>query len=383
MRSKNQIPSTSIVQQEYSLRPGAEEFPLQVVLGITYPCNLGCPFCPYTDGNSDLRKYYRDRKGDLLPFSLFKKIADEAAPYRAFIRCTGGGEPTLHPQLFDMIEYAKKVGARVWLTTNGTLLGPHEPKTKKNLDRLIDCECDVIEFSVDASDAATYDIVRPPKSGSKAHPERWNHLVEGIRYAIDRRNRQQSKTRIICSAIMHEHIEGKVEALTNFWMEQVGIDELIKRKYLTWDDNTTLNLDKSADPILYAHIHDDSRPPLKPCVWPFERLNIDTLGQVALCGQDISFKTAEQFGNANDVSIKDIWQGAAFKKYREMHLSGRGESISPCSNCSAWKAGIRSWDHGWLKVMDTAEKHRQKILKLNDADEIGVETEVVQRKKSD
>ena len=31
---------------------GAEEFPLMIVLSIIYPCNFGCPNCPYTDGNS-------------------------------------------------------------------------------------------------------------------------------------------------------------------------------------------------------------------------------------------------------------------------------------------------------------------------------------------
>ena len=45
---------------EYGLRPGAEEFPLMVVISVIYPCNLGCPFCPYTDGNSDLRKFYHE-----------------------------------------------------------------------------------------------------------------------------------------------------------------------------------------------------------------------------------------------------------------------------------------------------------------------------------
>ncbi len=64
---------------EYGLRPGAEEFPLMVVMSIIYPCNFGCPMCPYTDGNSDIRKFYRERDGELFPVELWKSIADEAA----------------------------------------------------------------------------------------------------------------------------------------------------------------------------------------------------------------------------------------------------------------------------------------------------------------
>ncbi len=36
-------------EPSYGLRRGAEEFPLMVVLSIIYPCNFGCPNCPYTD----------------------------------------------------------------------------------------------------------------------------------------------------------------------------------------------------------------------------------------------------------------------------------------------------------------------------------------------
>ena len=41
------------------LRKSAEEFPMMVVLSIIYPCNFGCPICPYTDGNSEIRKFYQ------------------------------------------------------------------------------------------------------------------------------------------------------------------------------------------------------------------------------------------------------------------------------------------------------------------------------------
>src|SRR6266550_2142317 len=38
-------------EKKYGLRRGAEEFPLMLILSIIYPCNFGCPMCPYTDGN--------------------------------------------------------------------------------------------------------------------------------------------------------------------------------------------------------------------------------------------------------------------------------------------------------------------------------------------
>lgn len=372
------VPESSQIdgQSTYGLRPGAHEFPLQIIIATIYPCNLGCPLCPYTDGNSDIRKFYHDHDADLFPPELFKKIAREAAPHKAFLRCTGGGEPTLHPEMFNLIEYTKKVGSRIWLNTNGTTLGPHNPRTKKNLERLIDCGTDMIEFSVDAGDAETYNRVRPPRQG-KGSSHRWERIVAAVRYAIDYRKQQKGNTRIVCSIIMDDIISGRIDEAVNFWLHDVGVDEVIKRKYLTWDNNTTLDLEHSADHALYAGMseHQD----LPPCVWPFERLNVDTLGRIALCGQDIAFKTHDKFPNLNDQSIQEIWQGETFTKYRETHLAGRGLDIAPCSNCSAWKAGVRDWNHGWLKVLRTADAHRKNVLELADVAEVGTETDIVRK----
>lgn len=309
-----------------------------------------------------------------MPPGLFRKIADECAPHKAFIRCTGGGEPTLHPEMIDLIEYAKKVGARIWLNTNGTLLGPHHPRTKKNLERLIEAGCDLIEFSVDAGDGETYRVVRPPRSGSGTD-QRWSRLTEAVRYGINYRNKLKSPTRIVCSIVMQEIMRDKIDGAVKFWLEEIGVDEVLKRKFLTWDDNTHLDPTRAADPLLYS----TTREILPPCVWPFERMNVDTLGRVALCGQDISFRTATMFPNIKERTIKEVWQGEVFRRYREMHLKGEGDNIWPCHNCSAWKAGIRDWNHGWLKVLKTAENHRQKVLGLSDVVEVGFETEVFRK----
>ena len=44
-----------------------------VVISIIYPCNFGCPNCPYTDANSEIRQFYHQRNGDLFPEPLWKQ----------------------------------------------------------------------------------------------------------------------------------------------------------------------------------------------------------------------------------------------------------------------------------------------------------------------
>jgi MoaA/NifB/PqqE/SkfB family radical SAM enzyme len=356
-------------EKEYGLRRGAEEFPLMVVISIIYPCNFGCPNCPYTDSNSTLRRFYRERDADLIPVELWNKMADECGEYGAWMRCTGGGEPMLHPHMVDMIEYAKHKGARVWLNTNGSMFGPTE-KLRNKLDRLIKSGIDLIEFSMDAADRDTYAKVRPPRSGKPRDPQKWwdGHL-DNIRAALELRKQHQSSTRIVVSMIRQDILGDKMDENVDFWLKEVGVDDVITRKFLTWDDNTSIDSNVSLDKHLYADLPTERK---QPCVWPFERMNVDTLGQVALCGQDISFRTAEFFPNIWNSSLKEIWQGETFNWYRKLHLEGRGAEAFPCRDCSAWFAGVRDWEHGWLKVLKTSGDHLKEILETDLGQEIEV-----------
>ena len=185
---------------------------------------------------------------------------------------------------------------------------------------------DLIEFSMDAGDADTYAIVRPPRGERRGHPQQWwDRQVANVRAALDFRKQFQAPTRIVVSIIRQQAIEGKLNQAVDFWLKQVGVDDVITRKFLSWDDNTSISLGKALDKHLYAELPTERK---EPCVWPFERLNVDTLGRISLCGEDISFRTSSQFPNANDVSIKEIWQGEAFNWYRQMHLEARGRVLA-------------------------------------------------------
>lgn len=333
---------------------------MMLVISTVYPCNFGCPMCPYTEGNSAIRKFYHERNADRFPEELWNRIAEEAGPYGSWLRCTGGGEPMLHPRMTEMIEFAKQKGARVWLNTNGSLFGPY-PRHRRRLERLISAGIDLIEFSMDAGDAQNYARVRPPRGGAPRDPEKWfaDH-VDNIRAALRLRRELKSPTRVVVSMIMQDLIAGKAEEYTRFYLDEVGVDDVITRKFLSWDENTNIDLTHALDPFLYKDLPVERK---EPCVWPFERMNVDTLGRVALCGQDVSFQTAGEFPNLWNHTVREVWQGKTFDRYRRMHLEGRGAEASPCRACSAWLAGVRDWNHGWLKVLKTSGERMEEVLR--------------------
>ena len=71
------------------------------IIEITEVCNLKCPVC-FANSNS----------GFMLPFEKVKEMID------LYVRCEGepevlqisGGEPTLHPNIIQILEYAGKMG---------------------------------------------------------------------------------------------------------------------------------------------------------------------------------------------------------------------------------------------------------------------------------
>lgn len=312
----------------YGLRPEASEFPMMLVLSYVYPCNALCPHCPYT--NSNIRKEYRD--APYMSPGIFRKIADEAGKYGAYLRISGGGEPMLHPNAVELMVYAKQKGCKIGLITNGSLFSEEKSAA------LLQADVDMIEISVDAGDPETYAVVRKGLD--------WNELTTNVRNMLALRDQLKSQSKIVVSAVKQTGVD--IAAVRAVWIDDIGADYLIERKYLTWGDNTTLDPSHSADPAPYLNTDE------VPCPFIFERLNIDSRGNVMACGYDISGHTS--MGNVNTTSIADIWHGDAFQFYRDKHLSGRGNDIAMCASCPDWK--YRSWDHNYWKVIKNAEAAR-------------------------
>jgi radical SAM protein with 4Fe4S-binding SPASM domain len=312
-------------QEQYGLRPEAVDFPMMLVLSYVYPCNALCPHCPYT--HSNIRKEYRD--APYMPEATFKKIADEAGPYGAYLRISGGGEPMLHPQATELLVYAKSRGCKIGLITNGSMFD------EDNSHALLEAGVDLIEFSVDACDPQTYAVVRKGLD--------WNELLTNVKKMLRLREILGSSSKIIGSAVNQTDVD--IDAIERFWLN-IGLDTLIKRKFLTWGINTDLDDSRSADAAAYIDTDE------VPCPFIFERLNIDSRGNVMVCGYDISANTS--MGNVNEQSIRDIWHGPGFQFYRNKHLAGRGKEIGLCASCPDWK--YRSWQHNYWKVVQNAER---------------------------
>ena len=304
---KDGIYSKSLhTREEYGMKEGAAEFPMMVVLSFSYVCNAKCPNCPYN--NSDIRKDYKDAK--FMSTEVFEHIANECGPYGSVLRFSGGGEPMLHPRIRECLDYAKYCGCKTSVITNGS----------KDVSNILHYT-DVVEFSVDAGNKEDYAKARPGLD--------WEFLNKNVERAMS----ELPPPKIIASIINQKGID--VDAAYKYWVNKV--DNVQVRKYLTWG----LNKDESANDQAYL-------PPEEriPCPWLFERLNIDSVGNVNYCGEDIAFN--HKIANIKDRSIKEIWNGEEFAAVRKLHLERRGDEVKMCSKCPDWK--YRTWNYNYWKL---------------------------------
>lgn len=78
---------------------------------ITNICNRSCSFCPGTK-----------REKRRMTLGEFTHICNEILPLTDYVYFHVMGEPLTHPEIAEFVRYAKSVGLRPAITTNGTLL---------------------------------------------------------------------------------------------------------------------------------------------------------------------------------------------------------------------------------------------------------------------
>src|SRR4051795_12254832 len=119
--------------------------PICLTWELTYGCNLACVHCLSSSGRRDPR--------ELTTSELFG-VVDELAAMQVFYVNIGGGEPTLRPDFWDLLDYCVDQRVGVKFSTNGSRI------TTAAAKRLAATDYVDVQISVDGADAATNDAVR-------------------------------------------------------------------------------------------------------------------------------------------------------------------------------------------------------------------------------
>ena len=119
--------------------------PICLTWELTYACNLACIHCLSSSGRRD--------PGELSTAEA-KAVVDELAKLQVFYVNIGGGEPTIRPDFFEIIDYCVANGVGVKFSTNGSRIDEAAAK------RLAGSDYVDIQISLDGANRETNDAVR-------------------------------------------------------------------------------------------------------------------------------------------------------------------------------------------------------------------------------
>lgn len=127
--------------------------PICLTWELTYACNLSCVHCLSSSGRRDPRE---------LTTEECKAVIDELERMQVFYVNIGGGEPTVRPDFWELVDYATAHRVGVKFSTNGVKIDA-EVATRLAASDYVD-----VQISLDGATADVNDLVRGPGSYATA-----------------------------------------------------------------------------------------------------------------------------------------------------------------------------------------------------------------------
>ncbi|WP_332880734.1 mycofactocin radical SAM maturase [Streptomyces sp. NBC_00564] len=119
--------------------------PICLTWELTYACNLACVHCLSSSGRRDPRE---------LTTAECLAVIDELERMQVFYVNIGGGEPTVRPDFWELVDYATAHRVGVKFSTNGVRISPEVAR------RLAASDYVDVQISLDGATAEVNDAVR-------------------------------------------------------------------------------------------------------------------------------------------------------------------------------------------------------------------------------
>lgn len=182
----------------------------------TNVCDLKCEMCP---ANREMK-----RPKGYMKIATFKSIVDyiaEAHPDETcFINMWGWGEPFLHDDIFDMIEYASGENIKTRVSTNFNSV------TDTQIDDICSSALDSIIIGLDGIQRSSHQVYRV---GSNINQLKCN--VEKLTYR--KRECKEEKPNIIVTTLVTSFSENEVSEIMEY-CKGIGVDALLLKYPNMW-----------------------------------------------------------------------------------------------------------------------------------------------------
>ncbi len=305
--------------------PAAQEvaLPVSLLAELTHRCPLQCPYCS--------NPLALEKAAAELDTATWRRVIEEAHALGVLQTHFSGGEPTLRPDLPELIRHASGLGQYTNLITAAVLLDP----TK--VEALADAGLDHIQISIQDSEPANANRIGGYKDG---HAKKL--AVAGLVRATG--------LPLTINAVVHRqnlaHLGDIIELAVELGAKRLEVAHV---QYYGWalanraalmptreQTERSIELVEAARVRLKGVLVIDYVVPdyyarfPKPCMggWGKQNLNITPSGKVLPCHAAEGIRTL-RFDNVKDRPLAEIWyHGEAFNAFR-----GTEWMAEPCRSC--------------------------------------------------
>ena len=319
--------------------------PVCVYLEVTNRCNLLCTTCP--------RTYEELEPPADMSWDLFRSIVDQL-PDLARAVLHGVGEPMLVADLPRMVAYLKDRGIYVLFNTNGTVL------SERNGRALIAAGLDELRVSLDASNRESFKAIRGR--------DYFNRIVRNVR-AFRNLQEREGHTKPQVSAWL-TGLKETVEELPAFvkLAAEIGVQEVYLQRLVFFDQSAIGKA--QPDQALFERLTREEAASLRQAEDLARALGITFSASGAASEPGLSLKKTDEdspwslcrrpwslmyftangralpcciapfsqhgydnytLGDATQQSLRDIWNGPAYRQFRRALLSDKPSAA--CANC--------------------------------------------------
>jgi radical SAM protein with 4Fe4S-binding SPASM domain len=188
------------ILEPFSRHPSA---PYRMDLALTYRCNNHCLHC-YNEASRAKNEFSTQQW-----LAVLDKVWELGIPHVVFT----GGEPTLLPDLPELVAHAEHLGLITGLNTNGRRLSD-----KAFLDRLVDAGLDHVQITLESHKPEVHNHI-------VASPNAWEETVAGIRAALGTRLFVMTNTTLLRSN--SPYLADTLAFLAELGLPTIGLNGLI------------------------------------------------------------------------------------------------------------------------------------------------------------
>lgn len=282
-----------------------DNLPVMAFVDPTLFCNLRCPACP-TGAQAGLRP-----KATLTQ-ELYQKFIDEVGDYLFKLYLYNLGEPLLHKQTPELVEYAKRKEIFVMVSSNLSM-----KLSDEYLTRLIQSGLDVLVVALDGTTPETYQHYR--RGGDFETVKQNMQRIQQLKRQLGAQTPS-----VVWQFLIFQHNEHEIDTVKAEY-KKWGADEYCVGGAYMPVGSLAQGFSPSTRPEfdIYNGEHFHRKKTLqafmekKHCSWLYGVTVLNPNGQVAPCSYTAAEK--DDFGNVGaDCQFNSVWNGPKYIQARSL-----------------------------------------------------------------